>query len=170
MRKLILDLILDLKKCPPKKCTFTFMRFPIGALPEVQNQIKKQFSHKVSYNFLTKLFSKHRPSGPMLSISWNVRPFVCLSVRLFVRVFTFEVPLNVSFPPLLKVRCPIFLEIWNPWGKVMERSSLRFEHFVGSDLKSPKKKKNNLAHFALQNKVETTLPDWLETSGRRVYR
>ena len=25
--------------------------------------------------------------------------------------------------------CPIFLEIRNPWGKVMERSGLRFEHF-----------------------------------------
>ena len=30
-------------------------------------------------------FSKHRPSGPMLSISRNVRPSVCLSVCLFVR-------------------------------------------------------------------------------------
>ena len=29
-------------------------------------------------------FSKHRPSGPMLSISRNVHMFVCLSVCLFV--------------------------------------------------------------------------------------
>ena len=44
-------------------------------------------------------FWKHRPSGPMLSISRNVRPSVCLSVRLFVRVFTFEVPFKRLFAP-----------------------------------------------------------------------
>ena len=44
--------------------------------------------------------------------------------------FTFEVPFLRSFlPPLPKVGCPIFLEIQNPWGKVMERSGLTFEHF-----------------------------------------
>ena len=43
----------------------------------------------------------------------------------------------------------------------------------GSCLKSPRKKKFSfffVADFALQNMVETTLPDGLETSGRRVYR
>ena len=40
----------------------------------------------------------------------------------------------------------------------------------GSGLKSPRKKSLFLADFALQNMVETTLPDGLETSGRRVYR
>ena len=132
-------------------------------------------------------FSKHRPSGPMLSISRFVRP----SVRLSVCLFTFEVPfkrlcaptfrsrmsnivrdleslgksngkkwsqvwtflfenclksprkkkffffssllryrLTVFLSPLLEVWCPIFLEIPNPWGKVMERSGLTFEHFI----------------------------------------
>ena len=37
--------------------------------------------------------------------------------------------LNVFLPPLPEVGCPIFLEIWNSWGKVMERSGLTFEHF-----------------------------------------
>ena len=37
--------------------------------------------------------------------------------------------LTVFLPPLPEVGCPIFLEIWNPWGKVMERSGLTFEHF-----------------------------------------
>ena len=41
----------------------------------------------------------------------SVCPSVCLSV----------------FP---SVGCPIFLEIRNPWGKVMKRSGLRFEIFV----------------------------------------
>ena len=32
--------------------------------------------------------------------------------------------------PTSGVGCPIFLEIQNPWGKVMERSGVTFEHFV----------------------------------------
>ena len=36
---------------------------------------------------------------------------------------------RVFLPPLTEVGCPIFLEIRNPWGKVMERSGLTFEHF-----------------------------------------
>ena len=70
-------------------------------------------------------FSKHRPSGPMLYISRNVRLSVCLSVC----VLTFEVPFKRLFAPFPKVGCPIFLQVLNPWRKVMERSGLRFEHF-----------------------------------------
>ena len=103
----------------------------------------------------------------MLFISRNVR----LSVRVFVRVIVCSLlryRLTVFLLPLHEVGCPIFLEIRNPWGKVMERSGLNFVwqwskiaaqiffFFV--------------ADFALQNIVETTLPDGLETSGRRVYR
>ena len=69
-------------------------------------------------------FSKHRPSGQMLSISWNVRLSVCLCVCSLLRCH-----LNFFLPPLPKVECPIFLEIRNPSGKVMEWSSLRFENF-----------------------------------------
>ena len=50
--------------------------------------------------------------------------FVCLSLCSLLRY-----RLNVFLPPLPEVGCPIFLEIRNPWGKVMERSGLRFEHF-----------------------------------------
>ena len=45
-------------------------------------------------------FSKHRPFGPMLSISRFVRLSVCLSVR----VFTFEVPFNGLFAPTSRSR------------------------------------------------------------------
>ena len=52
----------------------------------------------------------------------------------------------------------------------MERSGLIFEHFLFKNCqKSPRKKKFYFADFALQNMVETTLPDGLETSGQRVY-
>ena len=60
------------------------------------------FIHLTHVIYLTSLtllpllpFSKHRPSGTMLSISWNVR----LSVRLLVSVFTFEVPFKRLFVP-----------------------------------------------------------------------
>ena len=56
------------------------------------------------------VFSKHRPFGPMLSISRNVRLSVFSSVRLFVRL---------SMCSLLRYRLYIFLE----------RNGLRFEHF-----------------------------------------
>ena len=79
--------------------------------------------------------------------------------------------LTVFLPPLPKVGCPKFLEIRNPWGKVMERSGLTFEHFCFKWSKiAAQKKIVFFADFALQNMVETTLPDGLETSGRRVYR
>ena len=39
-----------------------------------------------------------------------------------------------------------------------------------SCLKSPHKKVSFFGDFALQNMVETTLPDGLETSGQRAYR
>ena len=73
-------------------------------------------------------FSKHRPSGPMLSISRFVRPSVRLSVCLCV-CSLLRYRLTVFLHQLPEVGCPIFLEIRNPWGKVMERSGLRYEHF-----------------------------------------
>ena len=89
-----------------------------------------EFGHNWSFWVLSQVeFSKHRPSGPMLSISRNVRLSVRLSVCPCVCLFTFEVPFNGLLLPLPEVGCQIFLEIWNPWGKVMERSGLTFEHF-----------------------------------------
>ena len=92
---------------------------------------------------------------------------MCLSVCSLLRYH-----LNVFLPPLPEVGCPIFLEIWSPWGKVMERSGLRFEHFSLKVVKNRRAKKSYffVADFALQNMVETTLPNGLETSGRSVYR
>ena len=80
------------------------------------------------YFFWSYIFSKHQPFGSMLSISRNVRLSVCLCVRVSV-CSLLRYRLNVFLPPFPAVRCPIFLEIRNPWGKVMERSGLLFEHF-----------------------------------------
>ena len=55
-------------------------------------------------------------------------PSVCVSVCLSV-CSLLRYRLTVFLPPLPKVGCQIFLEILNPWGKVMERSGLTFEHF-----------------------------------------
>ena len=103
----------------------------------------------------------------MLSISLNVRLCVRVSVCSLLRY-----RLTVFFPPLPKVGCQIFLEIRNPWGKVMERSGLTFKYFCLEEVLYHRAKKVFFffADFALQNMVETTLPDGLETSGQRVYR
>ena len=69
-------------------------------------------------------FSKHRPSGPMFSISRNVLLCVCVSVCSLLRF-----RLNIFLPPLRKVGCLNVLEIRNPWGKVLERSGLGLELF-----------------------------------------
>ena len=55
-------------------------------------------------------------------------PFVCPSVCLSV-CSLLKYHLNVFFSPLPKVGCPKILELWKPWGKVMERSGLTFENF-----------------------------------------
>ena len=37
--------------------------------------------------------------------------------------------LNISLSRIPEIGCPKFLELQNPWGKEMERSGLRCEHF-----------------------------------------
>ena len=54
-------------------------------------------------------------------------------------------------------------------GKSNGKSGLRFEHF-SLEVVLNHQAIFFVADFALQNMVETTLPDGLETSGRRVYR
>ena len=51
----------------------------------------------------------------------------------------------------------------------MERSGLIFEHICLKTVKNRRAKKVFFADFALKNMLETTLPDGLETSGRRAY-
>ena len=51
---------------------------------------------------------------------------VCVSVC--VSLFMYYI-LRLILPPLPEVGCPKYLGIRNPWGKVLERSGLRIEHF-----------------------------------------
>ena len=57
-------------------------------------------------------------------------PYVCVCVCVCVGLFVhfLRYCLNVFLPPFPEVGCPILFDIRNPWGKVMERSGLRFEH------------------------------------------
>ena len=56
-------------------------------------------------------------------------------------VLVFLSPFNGLFPPLPEVQCPNFLDFWNPLGKVMERSGLRFETFAHKECKIAVSKK-----------------------------
>ena len=90
----------------------------------------------------------------MLSISRNVRLCVCLSVCSLLRY-----RLNAFLRPLPEVGCPKTLEIRNPWGKVMERSGLRFEHFCLEVVANRRATFFFFLIFAVQNILKTTLPD-----------
>ena len=69
-------------------------------------------------------FSPTRPSGPSWSSSRDVRLLYLVSCPLFM----YQI-LRPILPPLPKVACTKFLEIQNPWGKVLERRGLRIEYF-----------------------------------------
>ena len=96
------------------------------------NQVRENNKH-ISTNIVHRLlvfFFFFKASALWANAFYKSKcPSGRVSVCLCVRVFTFEVPFKRLFSPLPKVRCPILLKIWNPWGKVMERSGLIFEHF-----------------------------------------
>ena len=87
-------------------------------------------------------------------------------------MFTFEVPFKRIFAPTSQSQMSNIVRDSESLGKSSgekwsQIGTLLFENC----LKSPRKKKFVFfADFALQNMVETTLPDGLETSGRRAYR
>ena len=118
------------------------------------------FTHLISWNWfsLSIAFSKHPPSGPLLSISRFVHISVCLSFCLSVclSVNFLRYRLNVFLPPLPKDECPKFLEIMNPWRKFMVRSGLRFKLFflLINGLELPRTKKVCFwANFALLSRI-----------------
>ena len=115
-----------------------------------------------------KLFSLNRPSGPIQSISRFVRLCVRLSVCLYVCLCVCSLlryRLNVFLTPLPEVGCPIFLEIRNPWGKVMEKSGLIFEHFCLKIVKNCRAKK---VFFLLILRVIIALSRWYAGYNRLI--
>ena len=98
-------------------------------------------------------------------------PSVCLSVCLSVCVFTFEVPFKRLFAPTYQSRMSNIVRDLESLGKSDGKKwSHIWTFFFENCQKLPRKKKFFFADFALQNMVETTLPDGLETSGQRAYR
>ena len=83
-----------------------------------------------------------------------------------------EVPFNGLFAPTSRSRMSNIFRDSESLGKSNGKKLSNICTFLfGSGLKSPRKQKFIFfADFALQNIVETKLPDGLETSGRRVYR
>ena len=70
------------------------------------------------WNIMGKaIFSKHRPSAPMLSISQFVQRFVCLCVC----VFTFKVPIKRLFAPTSRSQMSKILRDLESLGKSGER-------------------------------------------------
>ena len=103
-------------------------------------KIEKEKNSKCS-----KLFSKHRPSGPMLSISWNVRLFVCVCVCLF----TFEVPFKPLFAPTSRSRMSNIFRDSESLQKSNGKWSQIWTFLFESCLKLPRKKKDIFSCKAL---------------------
>ena len=90
---------------------------------------------------------------------------------LFACVFTFEVPFKRLFAPTSQSQMSDIFRDSESLGKSNGKKWSQMGTFLfGSGLKSRQKKICFLADLALQNMVETTLPDGLETCGRRAYR
>ena len=99
---------------------------------------------KSLFECLHMQFSKHQPSGPMLSISRNVLLSVCPSGCLSVCVFTFDLPFKHLFAPASRSQMSHIFKDLDPWRKVMVRNGLRFEHFC---LKIVKNRRPNKVFF-----------------------
>ena len=94
-------------------------------------------------------------------------PSACPCVRVSVRLITFEVAFKRIFAPTSRSRMSNMFRHSESLGKSNGKKWSQIGAFLfGSGLKQPNKKiVVFFADFALQNKVETTLPYGLETSG-----
>ena len=90
------------------------------------------------------------------SVCQSVRP----SVRLSVSLFTFEVPFKRLFAPTSRSRMSNIFRDLESLGKSNGKKWSEIGTFLfESGLKSPRKKNFFFADFALENMVETTLPN-----------
>ena len=72
------------------------------------------------------IFKELALSGPIPSISQNVRMSVCLFICLSI---TLSHSVYWSFCPTSQSPMSKLFRFLRPWGQVMERSGLRFENF-----------------------------------------
>ena len=109
---------------PEVRCPiFLEIRNPWGKVMERSGLRYEHFCLKIVENRVTK------------------KSFFSPLFSLFFYLLRFLVFLTVFLPPLPKVECPIFLEFWNSWGKVMERSGLRTRKILTKGVKSPRANK-----------------------------
>ena len=96
-------------------------------------------------------FSKHRPSGPMLSISRFVHMCVCLSVCLI----SFEVPFKRLFAPTSRYRMFKIVRDSESLGKSNGKKWSQIWNFLlMMGVKSPRKEKVSFwANFALLSRI-----------------
>ena len=72
----------------------------------------------------------------------------------FTDNFNCSLCLNVFLPPLLKVQYPNFLDLQNPWGKIMEWNGLGiWKLLLTKGVKLPRKKNSFFAEFCLTYRI-----------------
>ena len=130
------------------------------------------FLCKVEHHFFYLILIQYIFKAPTLwadAFYKSKCPSVCLSVCLSVRLFTFEVAVKCLFSPISRSRMSNIFRYLEFLGKINEKKWSQIWTFLfESCLKSPRKKSFFVvADFALQNMVETTLPNGLETSGSK---
>ena len=109
---------------------------PVQFMPPF-NCLTKEYWTSISVQF-----SKHRPSGPMLFISQNVRLSVSPSIRPSVCVFTFELPFKRLVAPSCRGRMSNIFRDSESLGKSNKKKCCQIGTFLfGNGLKSSNKKK-----------------------------
>ena len=107
--------------------------------------------------------------GPLGRFDLVAAVSVCLCVCGFDVPF-YVVYFEAYFAPTSRSRMSKIFRDSESLGKSAgKKLAQKWIFLLGCGLKLPHKKRLFFADFSLQNMVETTLPDGLETSGQRVY-
>ena len=123
-----------LSKIGAKKKVFFFTFFGLLRFSVFFNGLFAPTSRSWLSNIFRDSESLGKSNGKKWSQIWTFLTENCLKLprkkSFFSSLFSLlRYRLTVFLPPLPEVGCPIFLEVRNPWRKVMERSGLRYEHF-----------------------------------------
>ena len=95
------------------------------------------------------IFSKNRPSGPILSVSQNVRKFVCL----FVCPSHFVTPFNGLFAPIFRSSISNFFGFLESLGKTVVSDLKTLAH---KGCKIARAKKKNYGFFSFIHSILTS--------------